>query len=64
MTAIDHATLEREARKMCEEARGEGVWDHPKCHRNYWRKKVVEVATLAEQFPGFHKLLTERGWFV
>jgi hypothetical protein len=42
MTTIDRATLEREARKLCEQHRGEGAWDKPGCHRNHWRRIAAE----------------------
>ena len=44
---IDHATLEREARKLCESERGAGAWGKPRCQHNHWRKRVVCLRYMA-----------------
>ena len=60
---IDHATLEREARKLCEQERGPGAWDSPCCHRDHWRKRVQAVADIAESGWMGKRLAQACGWF-
>jgi hypothetical protein len=59
VTAIDHEKLERLAREMCDSRMGAGHWDKRGTKRNYWRKRVLWMAQLAETSAS---LLRACGW--
>lgn len=66
MTHLDHAVLEREARKLCEQVRGPGAWDKPGCHKNHWRDRVAvemyqQTPSMADAFMSIFGFVRVKG---
>jgi hypothetical protein len=62
---INHETLERLAREICDSRNGVGHYDAKGTKRNHWRKRALPLAQLTSEPQGIGRTLMRAiGWTV